>query len=119
MIWSISPQAFVHDVPAASFRELYDEIHAQGRLHKPQRWRLRLRQSGELIYFDGMLGSLLRWARAEGLLRGQRNRHLDGKTARLCDPGEVGTKLSAVDNRDLDDGDAVRGSRRVGMNELA
>lgn len=67
----------VHNVPAASFRKLYDEIHAQGRLHKPQRWRLRLRQTRELIYFDGMLDSLLRWARAEGLLRGQRNRHLD------------------------------------------
>jgi hypothetical protein len=27
-----------------------------------------------LIYFDGILDSLLRWARGEGLLRGQRNR---------------------------------------------
>lgn len=34
----------------------------------------RLRQTGELVYFDGMLDSLLRWARGEGLLRGQRNR---------------------------------------------
>jgi hypothetical protein len=67
----------VHDVPAAKFDLLYDEIHQDRRLRKPQRWRLRLRRTGELIYFDGMLDSLLRWARREGLLRGQRNRRLE------------------------------------------
>lgn len=67
----------VHNVPAASFQALYEEIHAEGRLRRPQRWRLRLHRTGELVYFDGMLDSLLRWARAEGLLRGQRNRQLD------------------------------------------
>jgi hypothetical protein len=66
----------LHSVPAASFEELYEEIHADFRLRRPQSWRLRVRATGELIYFDGMLDSLLRWARAEGLLRGQRNRHL-------------------------------------------
>jgi hypothetical protein len=67
----------VYDVPAAKFDVLYDEIHQDGRLRKRQRWRLRLRRTGELIYFDGMLDSLLRWARGEGLLRGQRNRKLE------------------------------------------
>jgi hypothetical protein len=67
----------VHEVPAASFDALYEEIHAGGRLRTPQRWRLRLRRTGDLIYFDGMLVSLLRWARGEGLLRGQRNRRLE------------------------------------------
>jgi hypothetical protein len=67
----------VHHVPAASFEALYEEIHAEGRLRSPQRWRLQLRRTGKLIYFDGMLDSLLRWARAEGLLRGQRNRQLE------------------------------------------
>ena len=64
----------VHDVPAAKFDVLYDEIHRDGRLRKPHRWRLRLRRTGELTYFDGILDSLLRWLAVRGLLRGQRNR---------------------------------------------
>lgn len=67
----------VQPVPAASFDALYEAIHAEGRLRKPHRWRLRLHRTGELIYFDGMLDSLMRWARGEGLLRGQRNRRLE------------------------------------------
>jgi hypothetical protein len=67
----------VHNVPGASFEALYEEIHAEGRLRRPQRWRLRLRRTGELVYFDGMLDSLPRRARSEGLLRGQRNRQLE------------------------------------------
>lgn len=67
----------VHNVAAARFDGLFDEIHRDGRLHRPQRWRPRLRRAGRLIYFDGMLDSLLRWARGEGLLRGQHNRRLE------------------------------------------
>ena len=66
----------VHPVSASTFDALFEEMHAEGRLHRPERWRLRLRAGG-IIYFDGMLDSLLRWARSEGLLRGQRNRQLD------------------------------------------
>lgn len=73
----------LHSVPAGSFEEVYEEIHADDRLRRPQRWRLRVRATGELIYFDGMLDSLLRWARAEGLLRGQRNRHLEPVMKRI------------------------------------
>src|SRR5882724_8925194 len=43
----------VHEVPAASFDALFEEIHAEGRLRRPRRWRLRLYRTGELIYFDG------------------------------------------------------------------
>ncbi len=32
-------------------------------------------RNGEALYFDGILTSLLKWARAEGLLHGQANRH--------------------------------------------
>ena len=67
----------VHEVTAATFDALYREIHMENRLRRPRRWRLRLRRTSELIYFDGMLDSLLRWARGEGLLRGQRNRGLE------------------------------------------
>jgi hypothetical protein len=47
----------VHDVAATTFDALYGEIHRENRLRRPQRWRLRLRRTGELIYFDGMLDS--------------------------------------------------------------
>jgi hypothetical protein len=58
----------------SNFGNLFDEIHKEGRLRRPKRWRLQLRSTRETIYFDGMLSSLLRWARGEGLLRGQHNR---------------------------------------------
>lgn len=70
-------QSIVHEVTANTFDALYEEIHADNRLRRPQRWRLRVLRTDELMYFDGMLESLLRWARAEGLLRGQRNRRLE------------------------------------------
>jgi hypothetical protein len=66
-----------HPVEASRYEELYEEIRKANRLRRPQRWRLKLRRTGELIYFDGMLDSLLRWARGEGLLRGQRNRQFE------------------------------------------
>jgi hypothetical protein len=63
-----------HEVAARTFEGLYDAIHSGNRLCRPHKWRLPLRRTGQVIYFDGMLDSLLRWARGEGLLRGQRNR---------------------------------------------
>jgi hypothetical protein len=50
----------VHDVTAATFDALCREMHRGNRLRGPHRWRLRLHRTGELIYFDGMLDSLLR-----------------------------------------------------------
>lgn len=76
-------RGIVHELTPATFDVLYDEIHKESRLRKPKLWRLRLRRTGELIYFDGMLDSLLRWARGEGLLRGQRNRKLEPILKRL------------------------------------
>ncbi|HET9899220.1 MAG TPA: hypothetical protein VFQ44_30210 [Streptosporangiaceae bacterium] len=66
-----------HEVPARTFDELYKVIHSGNPLRKPNKWRLELRRTRQLIYFDGMLDSLLRWARGEGLLRGQRSRRLE------------------------------------------
>jgi hypothetical protein len=43
----------------------------------PGKWRLQLRSGGDPIPFNGMLASLLRWARAEGLLAGQQDRLRD------------------------------------------
>jgi hypothetical protein len=74
----------VHEIRERTFDEVHDALHSENRLRRPQSWRLPLRRTGELIYFDGMLDSLFRWARGEGLLRGQRNRRLEPllKTAR-------------------------------------
>jgi hypothetical protein len=64
----------VHEVREQTFERVHDVLHSENRLRKPHKWRLPLRRTGELIYFDGMLDSLFQWARGEGLLRGQRNR---------------------------------------------
>ncbi len=62
-----------HHVSTEPFRDLQAEV----RRHEEDQWRLVVSRTGGAIRFDGMLDSLLRWAREEGLLRGQRNRALD------------------------------------------
>ncbi|WP_317445392.1 hypothetical protein [Streptomyces collinus] len=47
----------------------------RGSRGRSPKWRLRV--GGQLIFFDGMLSSLMRWARCAGLLRGQRARHVE------------------------------------------
>jgi hypothetical protein len=69
-----------HEVKTGKFDELYDAIRDNGRLRP---WKLQLRIGGDPIRFDGMLTSLLRWARAEGLLDGQRDRMRDGPRIQL------------------------------------
>jgi hypothetical protein len=62
-------------VTASRFDDLYKAIRrGDGRLRG---WRLNLRSGHEPIWFDGHLTSLLRWARSEGLLAGQRDRMRD------------------------------------------
>jgi len=63
----------LHHVATAPFRELQAEISR----HEEDEWRLVVRRTGRALRFDGMLDSLLRWAREEELLRGQRNRARD------------------------------------------
>lgn len=57
----------------------WDELKAA--LPQPRQWRLRLRSGHQPVSFDGMLTSLLRWARAEGLLTGQSDRMRDAPRA--------------------------------------
>lgn len=66
-----------HTLRPMNFDELYEEIHKDDRLRRPHRWRLRTNRAGDTLHFDGMLDSLLRWARGEGLLHGQRNRNTE------------------------------------------
>jgi hypothetical protein len=69
---------FVHDRDGServiSARN-WDEFQAA--LPPSRQWRLRLRSGHEPVRFNGMLTSLLRWARAEGLLAGQGERMRD------------------------------------------
>jgi hypothetical protein len=62
-----------HTIATTPFRNLQAEV----RKHEEDEWRLMVRRTDGTVRFDGMLDSLLRWAREEGLLRGQRNRTRD------------------------------------------
>ena len=62
-------------VPATTFDEVYHGIRgADGRL---KHWKIQLRSGREEFEFTGGMASLLRWARAEGLLAGQGDRMRD------------------------------------------
>jgi hypothetical protein len=62
-------------VQASSFDDLYRAIRKDdGRL---KGWKLKLRSGHKPFVFNGTLASLLSWARAEGLLAGQRDRMRD------------------------------------------
>jgi hypothetical protein len=64
-----------HDIATSPFTELQAEVRRHAA--KDDEWQLVVRRTGDAIRFDGMLDSLLRWAREEELLRGQRNRARD------------------------------------------
>jgi hypothetical protein len=70
----------LHEVKTDKFDDLYQAIWDHGRLRP---WKLQLRSGQAPIRFDGMLTSLLSWARAEGLLDGQRDRIRDQPRVRL------------------------------------
>jgi hypothetical protein len=98
--------AATHVLRPKDFEELFEEIHKERRLRSPKVWKLRVDGTGRQLRFDGMLDSLLRWARLMGLLHGQRNRNHETllKTLRnraahgtgyhLLDPGFASTAIS-------------------------
>jgi hypothetical protein len=68
-------QGNTQTVTASAFGEVYRGIRrADGR---PRRWKIQLRSGRPGFQFTGGLASLLRWARAEGLLTGQGDRMCD------------------------------------------
>jgi hypothetical protein len=72
-----------HTVTATTFDELYYGIRgADGR---PKHWKIQLRSGRNGFEFTGGMASLLRWARAEGLLAGQGDRMRDGVRKRFRD----------------------------------
>lgn len=68
-------QGKTQTVTASAFGEVYRGIRkADGRL---RHWKIQLRSGRPGFLFTGGLASLLRWARAEGLLTGQSDRMRD------------------------------------------
>lgn len=67
---------------ATRFDLVYDALH-KGGSHAKGGWRLQLRSKPGSMYFKGTMAHLLEWARREGLLRGQRNRHREQVLVKL------------------------------------
>jgi hypothetical protein len=72
-----------HDLSTSPWTDLQAELRRQAA--RDDEWRLVVRRTGEAIRFDGMLDALLRWAREEQLLRGQRNRAQDHTLTEMRD----------------------------------
>ena len=68
-------QGNTQTVKASSFEEVYRGI--RGPDGRPKHWKIQLRSGRPGFQFTGGLASLLRWARAEGLLSGQSDRMRD------------------------------------------
>ena len=68
-------QGNTQTVAASSFEEAYRGI--RGPDGRPKHWKIQLRSGRPGFQFTGGLASLLRWARAEGLLSGQGDRMRD------------------------------------------
>ena len=60
-----------HRVTVTSYSAFYEQFR------NVQGVEIRIGAAGGWEHFNGMLGGLLRWARGEGLVRGQRNRSLE------------------------------------------
>ncbi|TDB80934.1 hypothetical protein [Micromonospora sp. KC721] len=62
----------------------YEDVSKAARRFSPaRRYRLRVGCGPATVEFNGMLDGLRKWARAAGLLRGQRNRHIEQLLAKL------------------------------------
>lgn len=73
----------LQSITADSYEAFWQELHSDGRLFKPKSWKLQPVSGRAPFRFDGMLDSLLKWARAEDLLAGQRDRLRDRPRVRL------------------------------------
>lgn len=59
------------------FEEIYDAMYEKGGSHYRGKWFLPVSGAKDLFHFTGGFRNLVRWARAEGLLRGQGNRQVE------------------------------------------
>jgi hypothetical protein len=70
-------------ITADNWQQFLDELNSGGRLRKPKNWKLKPASERPAFRFDGMLDSLLKWAWAEKLLAGQRDRLRDRPRVKL------------------------------------
>lgn len=63
-------------ITVQNFEDVYEAVN-RGGSHSRQGWQLRVKATGESMDFKATFYSLLKWARAEGLLHGQGNRRTE------------------------------------------
>jgi hypothetical protein len=63
-------------ITVQDFDGVYETVR-RGGSHAARAWHIKLRSTGELMEFRGSFSHLLKWARQEGLLHGQRNKALE------------------------------------------
>ena len=63
-------------ITVRNFEEVYQAV-TPGGSHAKGVWRLKLRSNGQPMKFRASFSHLLKWARQEGLLHGQRNRSIE------------------------------------------
>jgi hypothetical protein len=61
----------------------YDDVYKAANRYPRRGYRLRVGASSATVEFNGMLDGLRKWARAAGLLRGQRNRRIEQLLAKV------------------------------------
>lgn len=95
------------EITVRDFTEISDEFRRGGK-HAKAGWSLRPKSPGSLIPVPLTLEPLMRWARREGLLHGQRNKRLEPLLAQMRNRFAHGTGFrvgmpnhSARDIRDL------------------
>ncbi|EQD38474.1 hypothetical protein B1A_17223, partial [mine drainage metagenome] len=60
-------------ITVQNFDEVYKAV-TRGGSHAASKWKLKVRSTGGQMEFRGRFAHLLKWARQEGLLHGQRNK---------------------------------------------
>lgn len=67
----------VHPLKVAWFEEIHAAMYAKGGSHYRGKWSLPGAGNGDPFHFTGGFRNLIKWARTEGLLRGQVNRQIE------------------------------------------
>lgn len=102
------PQGGVHRLKVEWFEEIHDAMYEKGGSHHRGKWSLPVTGNRRSFHFTGGFANLIKWARMEGLLRGQGNRQvekalLDGRNRAAHPTGHhlVGPVDSAPTIRDI------------------
>lgn len=67
----------VHLLKVEWFQEIHAAMYEKTGSHRKGKWSLPTTGGGNLFHFTGSFRNLIKWARTEGLLRGQGNRHVE------------------------------------------